>query len=154
MFAYMKKFTLTLVALLLAAVAVAQTKDLRVKDVFDGKVIPQSRMVTTFVSGETLEPYNLSLFHSVKMKVSPQEMTTIWDRINADITTHPVEAKDSEYGRENGLVSYLIARIDRVGKVNHYLCYQCYEVGGQYNITLVYIEGKASMTELKKTFKK
>jgi len=151
----MKRFILFILTILACIAMVHAQNDLHVFPVFQGKIVPQKRMIETKVQGESLKHYNLTLFHSVKMNASNVEMTEIWDCVMKDINAQPTEAKDMEYGREKDLVSYCILRLKPQGKLQRYLCYQCYEASqGGYNITLVYMEGRASLSELKKTFKK
>ncbi len=133
--------------------AVAQ-KGLHVAAIFEGQVIPKNRMVETLVKGESLEQYHLSYFRSVKMNITDMEFGPIWELVQKDVGME-TEARNMEYGRENDKASYFILHLPRQQKLERYLCYQCYEASrGGKNITLVYIEGTASMKELKKMFKK
>lgn len=134
-------------------VAVAQ-KNLHVNAIFEGKIIPKNRMVETLAKGESLEQYRLSYFRSVKMNITDMEFGPIWDLVTKDIGMETL-AEDMEYGREKDKATYFILHLPKQQKLERYLCYQCYEASrGGKNITLVYIEGKASMKELKKMFKK
>lgn len=150
----MKRYILTLLlALTTCTMALAQ-KNLFVTPIFEGEIIPKNRMVETFVKGETLEKYNLSLFHSIKMNVTNDERLRIWECLSKQINR--VENNDMEYGNENGMLAYCILHLPHeVARDERYLCYQCYAASrGGYNITMVYIEGEASMKELKRMFKK
>lgn len=150
----MKRILLLIACLASTAISLMAQQNLHVFPIFQGEIIPKKRMVETYVKGESLEPYKLTLFHSVKMNVDKFERTSIYDLVMADINSAPAESKDLEYGREKDLVSYCILRLPEVGKKQRYLCYQCYEAStGGENITLVYMEGSATMKDLRKTFK-
>lgn len=152
----MKRILVFILSMLACIAMLHAQNDLHVYPVFEGKIVPQKRMIETKVVGESLEKYKLRLFHSVKMNVNQEEMTKIWDCVMNDINAQPTEAKDLEYGKEKNLVSYCIVRLKpKTNKQQRYLCYQCYEAStGGYNLTLVYMEGTASLSELKKTFRK
>jgi len=128
-------------------------KGLQVDPIFQGEVIARKRMVETLARGESLEKYKLTLFHSLKMNVDEAERGSILERVLADV--NGLDDKNLEWESENNHVAYCIACLPG-GKAKHrYLCYQCYEASkGGYNITLVYLEGSASMNDLKKTFKR
>ena len=150
------KRTILLILTLVTCITMMHAQDnLHVHPVFQGKIVPQKRMIETKVIGESLEKYKLTLFHSVKMNTTNVEMTKIWDCVMKDINAQPNETKDLEYAKEGELVSYCIVRLKPQDKLQRYLCYQCYEASqGGYNLTLVYMEGTATLSELKKTFRK
>lgn len=150
----MKRLCLLIVLLVVPLFMAVAQKSLHVNSIFEGRIIPKKRMVETFVKGEALEQYHLSYFRSVKMNVTDMEYTKVWEVVMKDVGME-TEAKNLEYGGENDQVSYFILQLPKHQELERYLCYQCYDASrGGKNITLVYIEGKASMKELKKMFKK
>lgn len=150
----MKRLCLLICLLMMPLLVVVAQKNLHVNAIFEGKIIPKNRMVETLAKGESLEQYRLSYFRSVKMNVTDMEYTSIYELVTKDVGMETL-AEDMEYGRDNDKASYFILHLPKQQKLERYLCYQCYEASrGGKNITLVYIEGKASMKELKKMFKK
>ncbi|MCQ2196414.1 MAG: DUF6108 family protein [Bacteroidaceae bacterium] len=156
----MKRTSLLLWLLMAPFILAMAQKKLHVSPIFEGKVIPKKRMVETLAKGQSMAAYNLSYFRSIKVNVTADEMTRIYNIVKQDVGNLE-ESEDLEYGRENDIVSYCIKHFPLVGNkqqimnLNRYLCYQCYESSrGGYNITLVYIEGSAGMQELKRMFKK
>ena len=76
----MKQLLVTLLFLLLAGPLAAQ-QGLAVNELFSGNIIPRERMVETRVRGRMLTDYKMSLFRSVKCKVSKEEL----EKINAAV---------------------------------------------------------------------
>lgn len=149
----MKRTLIILLCLLAPLTAVLAQKGLHVAPIFQGEVIPKKRMMETMARGESLEKYKLTLFHSLKMNVDVFERGTILERVLADV--NGLESKNVEWESENNNVAYCIACLPGGKSKHRYLCYQCYEASqGGFNITLVYLEGSASMSDLRKTFKK
>ena len=58
--------------LLMAGQASAQA-GLKMNDLFEGRVIPQQRMVETRVRGKSLEKYQLSYYRSLRLNVTDEE---------------------------------------------------------------------------------
>ncbi|MCR4921123.1 MAG: DUF6108 family protein [Bacteroidaceae bacterium] len=142
---------LTLLLSMALAQAVAQ-KDMAVTPVFAGKIVPKKRMEETLVKGESIHKFKLSLFRSLKMEVSTAERDSI-----ESLVLHDVEgledSPEAEYEMKDGHLSYCISSLPAQQKC--YLCYQCYESRpGNYQLTLVYIEGWATLKDLHHTFKR
>lgn len=143
-------FILLLAAPLTAAWA---QKGLGVEPVFEGKVIPAKRMVKAVVRGEQAQRYKLSLFHSLKMTADSTECCQIEQLVKQDC-----RGLDSplvqEYGMKEGRLSYLIAQLPSRQDGQVFLCYQCYEEPqGSFHLTLVYMQGEATLKDLYKMFK-
>lgn len=133
-------------------IVMAQT-NLNVTPVFEGKIIPQKQMVETLVKGEQAKSYKLSLFHSLKMEVEAEKCHDIEELVRKDcggLDSLHVQ----EYGMKEGRLSYLIAQLSDQHDDHVFLCYQCYEnEKGKLCITLVYMEGPATIKDLYKMFK-
>lgn len=133
-------------------IVMAQT-NLNVTPIFEGKIIPQKQMVETLVKGEQAKSYKLSLFHSLKMEVEAEKCHDIEELVRKDcggLESPHVQ----EYGMKEGRLSYLIAQLPDQHDDHVFLCYQCYESEkGKLCITLVYMEGPATIKDLYKMFK-
>lgn len=141
--------TICLVAALAEAVA---QRDMAVSPVFAGKVIPKKRMEETLVKGESIHKFKLSLFRSLKMEVSAAERDTIESLVLRDVEGFE-DSPEAEYELKDGHLSYCISSL--AAQQKRYLCYQCYESRpSTYQLTLVYIEGWATLKDLHHTFKR
>ena len=148
----MKRIIILTVCLGIAFARVAAQKDMAVSPVFAGKVIPKKRMEETLIKGETIHKFKLTLFRSLKMEVSTTERNTIESMVLLDgegMETSP----EAEYEMKDGHLYYCIVSLP--AKQKHYLCYQCYESRPDtFVVTLVYMEGWATLKDLHKTFKR
>jgi hypothetical protein len=149
----MNRILMIILCLCAPFVAVRAQKELRVEPVFEGKVIPAKRMVKAVVKGEQAKRYRLSLFQSLKMTADSTECQQI-----AELVRQDCRGLDSplvqEYGMKEGRLSYLIAQLPNRQDEQVFLCYQCYEEPqGSFHLTLVYMEGPATMKDLYKMFK-
>lgn len=143
-------FILLLAAPLTAAWA---QKGLGVEPVFEGKVIPAKRMVKAVVRGEQAKRYKLSLFHSLKMTADSTECCQIEQLVRQDCRGFDSPLVQ-EYGMKEGRLSYLIAQLPNQQDGQVFLCYQCYEEPqGSFHLTLVYMQGEATLKDLYKMFK-
>lgn len=145
----MKQFYLVLTfGLLLAAMPAAAQQGLHVDPVFKGSVIGADRLIETMVKGNKLKAYNLTLFRSLKATVSDEEARRIENLVQQDIRL----ATDKETLSRGGQLVYALLRVRSDEKSNHYLCYQRSPYHAQWQVTLVYLEGQATLTDLKNIF--
>ena len=136
--------------------ALAQ-KGLKINDVFEGKVILKSKMQESLIKGDNLAAYNLKVLHTVKFttpfRLRREEVEKLFyedmeKRLSDDDENMELESR-------NGHLYYAIVQLSNTEKGAHrFICYQCRDKSGDYDITLVYMEGKASLADLRKTFKK
>ena len=121
----MKQLLTILLFFLATGHAVAQ-QGLAINELFSGNIIPKERMVETRIRGRMLTDYKMSLFRSVKCKVSKEEL----DKINA------------------------LVQQDIKGKTYCYICQKAESDGKkQWVVTLIYIESTlGTLSELKKMF--
>ena len=143
------------VMLCLSLCAFAQ-KGLRINDVFEGKVVLKSQMKESLIKGDNLAAYKLKVLHTAKFttrNVTREEVEKLFsldmeNRISDDDENMELESR-------NGHLYYAIVQLSDNEKGAHrYICYQCRDKSGDYDITLVYMEGSASLADLRKTFKK
>ena len=136
----MKQLLTALVAIL-AALPLSAQKGLRIDEVFKGNIVNEQALQESLVKGESLAPYKLKVLHTVKFTTS----STQRDRVEALFME---DMKD-------GHLYYAIVQIADTRKGLHrYICYQSRSNTEEHTITLVYLEGKASLADLRKTFKK
>ena len=135
--------------------AIAQ-EGLRINDVFKGHVVTKQFIQESLIKGDNLAPYNLKVLHTAKCEANAKERITIEqlfeedmkERISDDDSNMEMESRDGH------LYYAIVQRKDSAKGTHRYICYQCRDRSSHYDITLVYMEGKASLADLRKTFKK
>lgn len=131
-------------------------RGLQINEVFEGKVIAKQYMQESLVKGDNLAPYNLRLMHTVKFLANNSQRARadalfcidMRERISDDDSNMEMESRD-------GFIYYAIVQLTDNEKGTHrYICYQCRPRSTKFDITMVYMEGEASLADLRKTFKK
>lgn len=147
----MKKIILLLSLLLSCAAAFAQ-EGLMVSWVFSDAVTGRDK-VETKITGRRLKPYKLSLYRHCKVSVTEEDLNRIAGWIGKD--SEKASEKETEY--QDGKLVYALARIEDPEVGNKYVCYQVKSRNNNdrtYRITVVYLEGKATLGDLENIFKK
>lgn len=146
----MKQLLTTLLFLLLAGPLAAQ-QGLAVNELFSGNIIPRERMVETRVRGRMLTDYKMSLFRSVKCKVSKEELEKINAAVKRDMASYKTTESigDERHGRSSTLMVQLATK----GNTYCYICQKAEAEGKQWVVTVIYIESTVkTIAELKKMF--
>ena len=153
----MKRITLALWALF-AVIQLSAQSGYGINPVFDGKLVPSSRIKETYINGSQLAPYKLRVFRSVKFTATVDELARIQTLMLQDGKT--AEDRQTEYA--GGILTYALFRFraevrssrnDMLTEGNKYLCMQVFPKGNRYDVTLVYMSGDATLAELKQLFK-
>ena len=129
---------------------------LQINEIFEGKVIDKQCMLESLVKGENLAPYNLKVLHTVKLAANDEVRAKVDHLFNEDMKER-ISDDDSnmELESRDGFIYYAIVQLTNNKEGTHrYICYQCKEKSNHHEITLVYMEGKATLADLRKTFKK
>lgn len=143
----MRQFLLrTLFALFLllgvGGVAMAQ-RALHVERLFAGQVVPRQKMVETIVKGERLKTYRLTLFRSLRFTATDSERQQVERLVRSDAKM----ATDKEIEMRNGELQYALCQLPATSR-QRYLCYQ----RNGNSLLIVYLEGAATLSELKNMF--
>lgn len=147
----MKRLILiTITGLLLSATLIAQ-ESLHIGKLFDGRYTKQKNAIEVLVKGKKLKPYNLTLFRSLTIKGDSTERNHIEQLVIQDA----VEAVDKETGKIGGHLYYGFYRFPQKGEVFRYLFFKnnALRPNGEPEVSLVYMEGYATLEELKQMFK-
>lgn len=143
---------------MLAGVAlhVAAQKGLRINEVFEGKVVDRGCMQESLIKGEDLAPYKLRVLHTVRFAATYAERDDTEGLFMEDMKGRLSDETDNmEMERHGEHLYYAIVQIADTPKGLHrYICYQCKEKGSRIDITLAYMEGRATLADLRATFKK
>lgn len=136
------KRALFILIMVLMAIALRAQNDLLVRPLFDGKIIPQERMVVTRIKGGMMQKYRLSLFHSVAFDGTEEEANHVSTLIEKE---EYIGSSDYQSKRVKTLKRQLPAKNDK----NRFLCYKSNKKGKEYHVIVVYMEGAlASLKEL------
>ena len=131
-------------------------KGLRINDVFEGKVVSKSQMKESLIKGDNLAAYKLKVLHTAKFTTHNTNREEVEKLFSQDMENRLSDDDENmELESRNGRLYYAIVQLTDSEKDAHrFICYQCRDNKGRYDITLVYMEGSASLSDLRKTFKK
>jgi len=151
----MKQLLITLVAIV-AALPLSAQKGLRIDEVFKGNIVNELALQESLVKGESLEPFKLKVLHTVKFTTSSTQRDRVEALFEEDMKGRLSDDDENlELEYRDGHLYYAIVQIADIRKGLHrYICYQSRTNMAEHTITLVYMEGKASLADLRKTFKK
>lgn len=147
-------FALCLTLLICVSSTVSAQNGLAVAKVFDGRYRNNSNAVEVIVKGRKLKPYKLTTFHSLTLHNSPDDAKWIASLVAAD----GKRASDKEVGLVRGKLYYgfyMFINSGNKGAPYRYLFFRDSSVRDNKDkeMTVVYMEGSASIAELKKMFK-
>ena len=146
----MKKLLLCLLALLLSVGAAFAQRGLNSNAIFRGRVIPFDRMVKTEVRGSSMTTYKLDFYRSVRFQVDEKTALEVAALVKADAEA----AVSAETEMTGDLLTYALVQPAQRGKVRRYLCYQARPEGPAWIITILYLEGSATLEDLRSMFDK
>ncbi|MBQ1908864.1 MAG: hypothetical protein II645_04330 [Bacteroidaceae bacterium] len=141
----MRHIRLTLLTLLCVA-SVRLQAQVHIAPLFgEFSVLPNATEVR--ISGKKLKPYQLTNFHSIEVRQPQNEqMRHAESLVLSDARTAVAREED----RSNGRLHYGFYELPTDGRLHTYIFYRA----NAQKLTLIHIEGKASMEELKAYFKK
>lgn len=146
----MRKIFITLLALLLLAATASAQRGLKCNPVFVGKVVPRKQMVVTEVYGSSMAAYKLDYYRGVSFQVDEAQAKNVAALVEQDAK----EAAVKETEKVGEFLTYALVQPNSSGRMNRYLCYQARRIGEKWKITLLYLEGVATLDDLKKMFDK
>ena len=112
---------------------------LHISPLFEGKIIPQQRMVETRVKGKMLSKYQLTLFRSVRFNANTkQEIARVHDLIELDKKKYPSNIYSDNYSStKSRSKETLMLQLSKEGNHNRFLCYK----RNNEEVTVIYMEG-------------
>lgn len=146
----MRKLLLCILFLALSAGAAFAQRGLSSNAIFRGRVIPSDRMIKTEVRGSSMTTYKLDFYRSVQFQVNEKEALEVAALVKADADA-AVSAETEVIGK---LLTYALIQPAQRGKTHRYLCYQARPVGPAWVITILYLEGSATLEDLRSMFDK
>lgn len=133
-----------------ASFSTAQT-GLKINDLFEGRVIPQEKMVETRVRGKSLAKYQLTYYRSVRLKVTEEEAERLLQMVEADGKGHFATGNDrtqkTVFGKEHSIT--FKTQVRKQSDKNCFLCYQAHWRGNttEREVTVIYMEGSVRSLE-------
>ena len=118
--------------------------------VFRGKIVPAKRMIVTEARGESMATYKLDYYHSVQFQVDEETAKKVAELIQADAA----DAQSAQTEMTGELLTYALIQPTPFARVRRYLCYQARPVGAAWIITILYLEGSATLDDLRSMFEK
>ncbi|MBO7099292.1 MAG: hypothetical protein J6W21_05445 [Bacteroidaceae bacterium] len=151
------KRTLFILSMLIGiCLSTSAQRGLQINEVFEGKVIAKQYMQESLIKGDNVAPYKLRLLHTVKFLANNSQRAKADALFNIDMRER-ISDDDSNMEMEtrDGFLYYAIVQLTDNDKGSHrYICYQCRPKSTKFDITMVYMEGEASLADLRKTFKR
>ena len=145
----MKNLLLITLGAFLTLVPAGAQAGLQIDSLFNGAIVPASTVTESVVSGKELKPYNLDYFRSIRFKATDAEI----DRVVSWLEADALIAVNKEMDSENGKLVYALLRFPADRDRNRYVGYQVKEVSDSKFVTVVYLTGKATASDLKVIFK-
>ena len=146
----MKKMLITICLLFLLTTSMNAQRDLKTYPVFQGEIVPGKMMVVTEVRGGGMATYKLDYYKGVSFQVGEELAAKVASLVEADAAA----TNDRETEKIGSLLTYALIQPKSKGRANRYLCYQARPVAGEWKITILYLEGPATLSDLRSMFEK
>ena len=141
------KRILLLIGILFFSGIVAAQEALHIAPIFSGKYNRDDRAVVVILKGKKLEPYHLSLFHSITLKQSPEDVLLFEKAVLAD-GENAVNSEMVKSGTQVMACYYQLPPLDK-DKPDRFILFRKVN---KDSATLIYLEGKTSLENLIKIF--
>ena len=147
----MKRAVLILFLLTMAVPAAFSQKGMAIGELFSSGLEKQPNVVEVIVKGKKLEPYHLTVFRSLTVK-SDAAMAERMDKL---VLSDAKAATDREQGMTGGRLYYGFFTFANGDGTFRYVFYRnnLLRKGAKPETTVVYMEGKATLAQLKSMFK-
>ncbi len=136
-----------------AVLPLSAQKGLQIDDFFGGRFRESADATEVLLKGQGVEKYDLTLFRSLSLPGNTPEAVEIEKAVKADVAA----AIDKEAGLRGGRLYYGFYRLKPGrNKLNRYIFYRndALRDGAKPQLTLIYMEGKAGIEQLRRTFSK
>ncbi len=132
----MKKILILLLIVSASLTAYGQ-RGLHIDQLFQGRIIPQERMVETKVRGKMVAKYQLSYFHSLRFEATASEVKRIEELLDKD--------RQTSYQRvESKKALTIMLQLQPQASLNRYLCFKRTGNGKHMQVVVIYMEGTLS----------
>ncbi|HBN46650.1 MAG TPA: hypothetical protein DD401_03195 [Prevotella sp.] len=147
------RFILSMLLMMVVTAASAQSANLKVSQVFNGKVVPMERMVVTKVKGRALSKYGLNYYRSARFVANRRERSQCIEAVEQDMRADKHTSSVQKRSEKRTSIAF---KLKQQGDNNRYVSLVCTkEANNQYAITVIYMEGPVkSLSELNKLINK
>lgn len=145
---------LMLCLLCFGSLSLSAQEDLQIGKFFDSSYGKRKDATETLIKGKQLKPYKLTLFRSLTLPVHAVNIAEMEKAIKADTKG----AIDKEAGRKGARLYYGFYQLQPQDKTRRYLFFRNNALNPpasrQNTLTLIYMQGSATLNELKNKFAK
>ena len=146
----MKQFLLiTFLALFALAPRAGAQGGLQIDSLFNGSLVPASKVTESVVSGRELKPYKLDYFRSLRFQATDEEV----EKIVSWVVEDSLLALNKEIDSQDGHLIWALLTYPYLKDKNSFLGFQVKDVAGKHYVTVVYMTGKATRNDLAQIFK-
>ena len=142
------KFVISLLLTLSVTLGHAQSANLKVNQIFDGRVVPKERMVLTRAKGRSLSKYGLTYYRSARFVATRWERDQCIAIVENDMANNRLGSSTKRSAKHTSITLMLKPK----GTTNCFISFVCSkESNNQYNTIVIYMEGTVkTIAELKK----
>jgi len=144
---YMRKIIIMFLMLVASLTVSAQT-GLKINELFQGRIIPQERMMETRVRGKSIAKYQLSYYRSLRLNVTSQEAGQVRALLGKD-AEQSVDMRTSRKNPHRWDTWTCKLQMPSAAGKNRYVCYQ-EQFDKQHEkceLTVIYMEGSVDSLE-------
>ncbi len=121
---------------------------LKINDLFEGRVIPQERMVETRVRGKSIAKYQLSYYRSLRLSATDKEAGQLRQLLGQD-AERSIDMRTSRKNPHRWDTLTCKLQMPSAGNKNRFVCYQEQwdKAHEQCEVTVIYMEGTVESLE-------
>ena len=144
---YMRKTVIMLLLLTAQLTGWAQT-GLHINELFEGRIIPQERMMESRVRGKPIAKYQLTYYRSLRLNVTNKEAGQLRQLLGLD-TEQSIDWRTSRKNPHSWDTWTCKMQMPSAGNQNRFLCYQeeWDKEHEQCKLTVIYMEGSVDNLE-------
>ncbi|MBQ8095709.1 MAG: hypothetical protein IJ243_01280 [Prevotella sp.] len=121
---------------------------LKINDLFEGRVIPQERMVETRVRGKSIAKYQLSYYRSLRLSATDKEAGQLRQLLGQD-ADRSIDMRTSRQNPHRWDTWTCKLQMPSAEGKNRFVCYQEHwdKAHEQCEVTVIYMEGTVESLE-------
>lgn len=150
---YIITHLLTFLCVWMLCIPLYAQQGLKIAPLFNGQYRYMKGTTEVLLKGRKLAPYKLNLFRSITIGTERVDIAQIEHMVKSDAAT----AIDKEISSKQGRLYYAFYQLRPSGSTRRYLFYKNNALnakGHNNTFTLIYMEGTATLNELKRNFAK
>ena len=147
--------TIIMFLMLVACLSASAQTGLKINELFEGRIIPQERMMETRVRGKSIAKYQLTYYRSLRLNVTNKEAGQLRQLLGQD-TERSIDWRTSRKNPHSWDTWTCKMQMPSAGNKNRFLCYheEWNKEHEQCKLTVIYMEGTVgSLEELEELLK-